>query len=131
MTLTTRLRDNPRATLVVLGYALVVLVASVVPTPPGGLTPSGPLGLVGLDKWVHGVGYAVLGFGLALASRAQRGTEIGHVIVVASAYGAGIELVQATLPYRSFSIADAGANVLGAVLGGLLWYISNRLQTGR
>ncbi|KTG26707.1 VanZ family protein [Haloferax profundi] len=131
MTLTSRLRDNPRATLVVVGYALAVLVASVIPTPPGGLTPNGPLGLVGLDKWVHGVGYAVLGFGLAHASRARRATAIGHVVVVAGAYGAGIELVQALLPYRSFSIADMGANVLGAVVGGLLWYVINRLQTGR
>ncbi|KAB1186699.1 MULTISPECIES: VanZ family protein [Haloferax] len=131
MTIVARLRERPRSTLVVVGYALVVLVVSVIPTPPGGLSPSGPLGLVGVDKWVHGIGYAGLSLGLGFASQARRPAEIRTVVVVASCYGACIELVQATLPYRSFSLADMGANVVGAVLGGVLWYVVVRPHVGR
>ncbi|RDZ54463.1 antibiotic resistance protein VanZ [Haloferax sp. Atlit-4N] len=116
-----RLRETPWRAAVALGYALVVLVASIVPTPPGSLTPMGPLGLVGLDKWVHAAGYAGLGFAFASAVRARGRKEVVGAVVVAAAFGAGIELVQAVLPYRSFGVADAGANLLGAVVGGALW----------
>lgn len=128
MSFVDHLRDRPRRILLVLGYALVVFVASVMPTPGGSLTPAGPLSLVGLDKWLHGVGYAGLGFGLALATGARRPDEIRTAVVVTGLYGAGIELVQALLPYRTFSVADMGANVFGAVLGGLLWYAAVRLR---
>jgi hypothetical protein len=48
-------------------YAVVVLVASVVDPPAGGSVSTGPLGLVGFDKWLHGLGYAVLAALLAYA----------------------------------------------------------------
>lgn len=38
------------------------------------------------------------------------------VVLAASLYGASIELVQATLPHRSFDYADMLANCLGALL---------------
>ncbi|MCO8267997.1 VanZ family protein [Haloferax sp. AB510] len=117
----TRLRENPRRAAIAVGYAFVVLVASVVPTPPGSLTPMGPLGLVGLDKWVHAVGYAGLGFTVGAAVRARGRKEVVRAVVVVAAFGTGIELVQAVLPYRSFGVADVGANLLGAVVGGALW----------
>ncbi|WP_411965370.1 VanZ family protein [Haloferax sp. YSMS24] len=131
MTLIETLREHPRRTLVVLGYALAVFVASVVPTPPGGLTPTGPFGVVGLDKWVHAVGYAVLGFGCASALQARQAREMGIAVAAAGLFGATIELVQALVPYRSFSLLDMGANVLGAFVGVVLWYAVTRLQTGR
>ncbi|CQR51026.1 MULTISPECIES: VanZ family protein [Haloferax] len=126
-----RLRENPRRAAVALGYAFVVLVASVVPTPPGSLTPMGPLGLVGLDKWVHAAGYAGLGFGFAAATRARGREEVAAAVVAAGAFGAGIEVVQAVLPYRSFGVADAGANLVGAVLGGVVWVALVRVAESR
>ncbi|KAB1197263.1 MULTISPECIES: VanZ family protein [Haloferax] len=125
------LRAHPRRTLVVLGYAVVVFVASVLPAASGSLTPTGPLGVVGLDKWIHAVGYAGLGFGVAYALQARGVTESGTAVVVAAVFGACIELVQALLPYRSFSLLDMGANLFGAFVGGVLWYAVTRLQTGR
>ncbi|ELZ93125.1 VanZ family protein [Haloferax sulfurifontis] len=126
-----RLRENPRRAAVALGYAFVVLVVSVVPTPPGSLTPMGPFGLVGLDKWVHAVGYAGLGFAVASAIRARGREEVAAAVVAAGAFGAGIELVQATLPYRSFGVADAGANLVGAALGGIVWVVVARGSESR
>lgn len=131
MTLTETLRQHPRRALVVLGYAVAVFVASVVPTPPGGLTPTGPFGVVGLDKWVHAVGYAALGFGGASALQARQAREIGVAVVAAGLFGATLELVQALVPYRAFSLLDMGANVFGAFVGALLWFVVTRLQTGR
>ncbi|WP_416838623.1 VanZ family protein [Haloferax sp. DFSO52] len=131
MTLVDRLREHPQQALVVLGYALVIFVASVLPTPPGGLAPTGPFGVVGLDKWIHAVGYAGLGFGVAYASHARDGREIGTAVVAAGVFGACIEVVQAGLSYRTFSLWDMGANVLGALVGGVLWYGVTRLQNGK
>ncbi|AFK18208.1 antibiotic resistance protein VanZ [Haloferax mediterranei ATCC 33500] len=118
-----KLRTHPQRTLAVFAYVAVVLIASVISTPAGGLSPIGPLGLVGLDKWLHAVGYAGLGFALAFAVRAIRLREVGGAIAVAGLYGLCIEFVQAGLPYRTFSVMDMGANVLGAMLGGVLWYV--------
>ena len=131
MTLAETFREHPRRVLLLFGYALTVVVASVLPTPAGGLTPTGPLGVVGVDKWMHAVGYAVLGFGVASALGTRRAREIGWAVAAASLFGATLELVQALLPYRSCSLFDMGANVFGAVLGGGLWYAATRLQNGR
>jgi VanZ family protein len=43
------------------------------------------------------------------------------VALVAVAYGAGIELVQWTLPARSFDVADGVANAAGAAAGTVGW----------
>ncbi|ELZ58143.1 MULTISPECIES: VanZ family protein [unclassified Haloferax] len=126
-----RLRENPRRAAVALGYALGVFAASVAPTPPGSLAPMGPLGVVGLDKWVHAAGYAGLGFAFASAVRARGRDEVAAAVLAAGAFGAGIELVQAVLPYRSFGVADAGANLVGAVLGGVVWVATVRVAGAR
>ncbi|ELZ94776.1 VanZ like family protein [Haloferax mucosum ATCC BAA-1512] len=125
-----RLDTQPtsRRRLAVVAYAVVILVASVSSTPPGSLSPSGVLGLVGLDKWLHALGYAGFAFGLAFAVRGGDRHEIWVAIAGASVYGIGIEVVQAGLPYRAFSVADMGANVLGAVVGGLLWFGVTRAE---
>lgn len=130
MTVIDLLRDHPRRTAVLLAYAFVVFVASVAPAPPGTLAPTGPFGVVALDKWIHASGYAGLGFVVAYATQARQVRDIGRAVVVAAAFGAGIELVQAALPYRTFSLLDMGANAFGAVVGGVVWYVATRLQTG-
>lgn len=100
--------------------AVVVFGASVVNPPSSGLTPTGPLGLVGVDKWLHVGGYAVLAsvVGYALWVRAARPLVLAVVIV--SVYGAGLEGVQSLLPLRSFDLLDMLANALGACLAALV-----------
>lgn len=97
-----------------------IFVASVSTPPRGGLSELGPLGLVGFDKWLHTAAYAGLGFVLFLAllpSRTPTRALVGAV-VLAAAYGLGIELAQGLFPARSTDPVDAAVNAVGAVLGG-------------
>lgn len=100
-------------------YAGIVFAASVVNPPSGGVPAVGPLGLVGADKWVHATAYAVLTVFLAYALRATTFRLLVAVAVVASVYGVGIELVQSTLPFRTFDRLDAAANTLGVLVAGV------------
>lgn len=105
-----------------LAAALAVLVASVVDPPGTGPTPTGPFGLLGADKYSHAAAYATVAWAFAWARRASTGRALLVVAAVAAAYGAGIELLQATIPARSFEIADGVANAVGAILGiGIRW----------
>jgi VanZ family protein len=113
-------------------YAVVVLVASVVDPPAGGSVSTGPLGLVGFDKWLHGLGYAVFAALLAYALWATTTRRLAVAVAAATAYGAGIEVVQSFLPFRSFDPLDALANTLGALLIGIvLWILSRRAERVR
>jgi hypothetical protein len=88
----------------------------------GGTTTLGPLGLVGADKWLHAVGYAVLAGTLVPAvSRADsdrgRRRVVLLAVTVATGVGLGVELLQWPHPGRTASLADATANLVGAVFG--------------
>jgi len=78
----------------------------------GGTLPVG----VGLTDPFHLVGYAVL---TALASRAIGRRRRGLLLAAgaAVAFGFGIELVQAPIPWRSFAWVDAAVNAVGAGIG--------------
>lgn len=96
--------------LVVVGLALVVLVASLV--PGGGATLPSPFGVVGADKWLHAAAYATLAGAVTFADgRAVVG------VLAAVAYGALVELLQFGVPYRSASTLDAVANGVGGLIG--------------
>jgi hypothetical protein len=75
-----------------------VLVASVL-RPPAVL--GADAGGVAVDKWLHGIGYALL----------------AAVVAAVAALGLAVEAVQAPLAYRSSSVADAAANAAGALVG--------------
>ncbi|RLM63625.1 hypothetical protein DVK05_14530 [Halorubrum sp. Atlit-8R] len=113
-------RDRART----FGIAFVVLVASVVPVPGssgggesalGGALDALPAG-VGLTDPFHLVGYAVLA---ALLVPVARGNRFGPLLAAggAVAFGFGIELVQAPIPWRSFAWRDAAVNAVGAAVG--------------
>ncbi|WP_324663806.1 VanZ family protein [Haloarcula sediminis] len=110
-----------RRTLPAVGFALLVLVVSLLPAPETGGPPlPAPLG-VAVDKWVHAGSYAVLA-GLLAWARGSRDTVVVAALVgLAVAYGCGIELLQTLVPSRSFSGADAVANAVGAAGGGAVW----------
>lgn len=108
------------------GVALAVLLASVVDPPGAGPTPLGPFGLVGADKYSHAAAYLAVAWSLAWARRATTPRTLLVVAAVAAAYGAGIELIQATLPARSLDPADAVANTVGAAVGAALRYLRSR-----
>ncbi|WP_430503922.1 VanZ family protein [Haloparvum sp. PAK95] len=111
----TRFRDW----LLAIAVGVAILAASVVRVPG---EPSPTPGPVGLTDPFHLVGYAALAVAVALALSKQRElTRDGHVaavaVAVATLFGVGVELVQAPIPWRSFAVADAAINALGAVVG--------------
>ena len=110
--------------------AVAVFVASVLdPATVGAGGPTsgdGPLGVIGVDKWVHATAYATLALlgAFALSGRSSHGLDrwaLALVVLGVAAFGAGIEVVQATLPARSFDLVDAAANATGALLGVGAW----------
>jgi VanZ family protein len=117
---------EPRARYALFAFAAAaVFVASVVDPPTGGAVTAvgsapSPLG-VPLDKWVHAATYAVLAGLLCYATRARTTRAVLLAAVAVAGYGFAIELVQATLPARTFEPADALANAAGAVLAALAW----------
>lgn len=102
-----------------------MFVGSVVPVPAGSSTSGDglldpvvatlPAG-VGLTEPFHFAGYALIAALLVpVAPRGRRGVALA--VVGAAAFGFGIELVQAPIPWRSFAWRDAGVNAVGAVVG--------------
>ncbi|QUO46557.1 MULTISPECIES: hypothetical protein [Halorubrum] len=122
-------RDRTRA----LAFALVVFVGSVVPVPSssggGGGALAGALDVlpagIGLTDPFHLVGYAVLA---ALLVPVTLEFRLGPLLAaaVAVAFGFGIELVQAPIPWRSFAWGDAAVNAGGAVIGAAVAVVRGR-----
>lgn len=62
------------------------------------------------DKLLHGIGFFVMAFSAQLA---HPKTRFIILFIGLSCFGLAIELIQAYLPYRSFSMLDLGADMLG------------------
>lgn len=104
-----------------IAFAVLLLVASLVPAPEtGGPSLPAPLGIA-LDKWVHAGSYGALTVLLAWSRGSRDLAAVAVLVAVAVGYGGGIELLQGLVPSRSPSVADAVANTVGAVVGGGLW----------
>ena len=124
------LTGRPGWAALAVGWAALAVAASVVspPSGAGGLAATGPLGLVGVDKWVHALTYATLTGLLAVALRARTRRELLAAALVSAGVGAGVEVVQSTLPARSGDPADALANLVGATAAALVWTVALRLR---
>jgi len=107
------------------GVVLVAILAfSVVPPPGTRRLATGPFGVVPLSTWLHGVGYAGLAVVLAYALQTSPRPDwqiLCAVFAFATAYGAGIELLQSTLAYRTFDTADILVNAGAAALAVTGW----------
>jgi len=106
----------------ILVYLLIIFIQSSYPSID---TSRG----VHLDKLLHLVAYAVLGFLFARAYGASR--LRGKVVLIiilgiasASLYGILDELHQYFVPHRRADLLDIGADILGSVIGvGLYWLL--------
>ncbi len=104
-------------------YALAVLFVS---TSSFGGTPPFPH----FDKLVHFVMYAGLGFlcawSLQAIARLPRRRSALFAVLMATAYGMVMEVVQYFLPTRSMESADVLANAIGAVAGAFLAMLAGK-----
>lgn len=109
----------------------VVAVVSLVPVPgPDDPTPSGPLGFVGVDKWQHAAGYAILALAVAHA-RAGSGTvgggrSLAGTFAATVGFGVVVEGLQALVATRTPDLADAAANAVGAAVALTAWVLLHR-----
>ena len=104
--------------------AVFLFYVSIVTVPPETAVDTARPSLLQLDKWRHLLAYAALGGSLAYAladSDFGRRRQATAVFLVTVAYGVGIESGQSFLPKRYFSLGDAYANALGAVIA-MTWY---------
>jgi VanZ family protein len=95
--------------------AAVICYFSVLDAPPA--QPPAGGGLLSSLSLLHVVAYAGLSLALAyatveLSDRPAR--RVALVLGVAVGYGVAVELLQAPLPERYYSVADMVANALGA-----------------
>ena len=109
---------------------IVILVASVIPVPAA--TPqTDPTGSVDTTTLLHIVGYVTLAAAGVIAvaregwpgRRQPRRVEISAVagvVALVALFGVGTELLQATIPWRTFAVAEIGLNAASAAVGGLL-----------
>ena len=116
--------------LLIVVLAVAILVASVVPVPAA--TPqTDPTGSVDTTTLLHIVGYATLAAGGVIAvaregwpgRRRSRRVEIravAGVVTVVALFGVGTELLQATIPWRTYVVTEIGLNAASATGGGLL-----------
>jgi len=104
--------------IILYGFVLLLFIGSVIPLPSlsGGGTTGG---LFGATSVFHIVGYAILA-GLLVWSGFTWPVAIGGPILVATGYGAFIEVVQAPIPWRSFSVLDIVLNAIGATIGAVV-----------
>ncbi|MFW5963650.1 MAG: VanZ family protein [Natronomonas sp.] len=120
--MTTSLPPAPRSLRYagVFACAVVILYASVL--NPGEGTPETLFG-VGVTVYLHVVAYA--GFagavGYALLAADRRALFLAATASVL--YGAGVEVVQGFLAYRTMSAFDALVNAGGATVGAALWWL--------
>lgn len=91
-------------------------------------------GVEGIDKWQHTFAYFVLSFSFLLAfwKSGKLTTKASWIILILSAaYGLTLEYVQFFFfSYRYFEWFDALANMLGAVLGYILFMLWSRRKSG-
>jgi len=102
-----------------------IFYTSILTVPPETAVDTARPDPLPLDKWRHFVAYAAFGGTLAYASAdwtIERRYAAAFVVGTGVAYGVGIEFGQSLVPERDFSIVDAYANALGAVLVSP-WYL--------
>jgi VanZ family protein len=95
-----------------------IIYFSIVPPPGSGTISSGPIGIIPYSYWLHFTSYAgltvLLGYTTAHIPRPEWQL---WVFFVALGTGTTIEVIQYTIPARTFSIIDISINTLGVSSG--------------
>ena len=113
-------------------WALVILGLSIM---PGISIPQTWADLFSWDKLAHAIVYGVLSY-LAFRAYALDNQVIWKhglwIIILTSAYGVLIEIIQGTFfPGRFFEVLDIIANIIGSLLGVLIFIFLQRRKKPR
>lgn len=100
--------------------AVVILSASVL--NPGDGAPVTLFG-IGITVYLHAIAYGGLAGAVGYALLAADGRALLIAAAVSALYGAGIELLQGVLAYRTMSAFDVVVNTGGAAAGAMLWWL--------
>jgi hypothetical protein len=92
---------------------LAILVGAVAPAILPWFTGGGG-GLPNIDKWAHGLAFAMLA--LWFTGQYAR-SSYGRIAMLLLGYGLLIEVVQSFVPYRTAEWADLAADALGIGVG--------------
>lgn len=76
------------------------------------------------DVLMHFIGYVVAGVSVCIA---YPKLAIWLCFLQLFVFSTGVEIVQYTLPWRSFDVKDIAANTLGIVLGLICWQIASKV----
>ena len=96
-------------------WAVAIAFLSLRPKGVGG-------GPAGLDKVLHAGAYAGLAWLISWGMGVRRWAALAACALLAAAFGAGIEVAQATwVPGRSGEVADGVANLAGALVAVVLF----------
>ncbi len=92
-------------------------------------------GIPSLDKGIHLVEFAILGFllslGFFLSFKTSPRTQFTWVLISGILLGGGIEIYQYFLPVRSFEILDLVADSIGILIGLLVFLFLSRTEKGK
>lgn len=120
VTLTFPVIPRPFRYAVVVASALAILAASI--SDPGDGVPRTVFG-VGFTIYLHLFAYAGLAAALGYASVSADRRVLLAAAIMATGYGAAIELLQGAISYRTMAATDGVINAIGAVLGAALWRV--------
>ena len=104
----------------VIACAVVILYGSVI--EPGDGVPRTLFG-IGVTVYLHVVAYAGFTGAIGYAALSADRRTLLVAAAVATVYGAGIELLQGTLPYRTMAASDVLLNATAAVIGAACWWL--------
>lgn len=104
-----------------IGATFVLIYFSIVPPPGSGAISEGPIGVIPYSYWLHFGSYTGLSILLGYATaHVPRPDWQLWVFVLTVSTGITIELIQHTIPMRTFSVLDILVNTLGVSVGVLL-----------
>jgi VanZ family protein len=108
-----------------IAFALAILVLSVMPSPPEMIQE-----VLSWDKAQHALAYAVFtllgGWAMTPVFGASRAWRLAFALAIG--YGLVIEVLQGMGGRRSPQLADGAADIIGAAVVYLIWFVVFRLR---
>lgn len=100
--------------------AVVILSGSLL--DPGDGVPRGLLG-IDVSVYAHAVAYAGLAGAIGYAALSVDRRTLLAAAAIATVYGAGIEVLQGLVSYRTMAATDALLNAIAAAGGTVCWWL--------